>query len=1396
MKRSTRALSLFVAGSLVWLEGSPPILDAAPPSNFLVQDILTQIDQPMSIRFLPDGRMLLLEKKGKVRILQVSGSPIQQDVYLDLAAATHASGIMADQERGLIDVAVDPNFPTEPYIYLFYTPATGPDGAKARIARFTHNQKSGGVLSRGDPSSEVILWQDTQGYDSCCHFGGGLDFGPDGNLWLATGDHFQGSYAASLQHAGGKVIRIAKNGSIPAGNPFNDGAGPNVDSLFAYGLRNPFRARWDLPSGRFFIAEVGGNTQSIACEDLHVIRYSQATSRFIDSDFGTPADNGIFNGINFGWPNCEGQSPYINFTACNIDATGEPIFSYAHAGNTAAINGGIVYRGTQFPSAYQGVYFYADSTRDFIRYLKFNPNGSVATNPAPGSISSTNPDRVSYPFDPDPIGRIVSLDLGPDGALYYVSFTDSGGAFGEPNPSVLGSVRRYVYSAGNVGPVVTQFAAQPKEGDAPLTVGFTVDASDPDSSTMNYVLFFGDGDSTGTPLPLVNGSPVAVTHTYQAQGAYEAVLEVSDGSLTTTSTLIVKVGNPPTITSIVAGTSRAGWIPNQFRYGDTLLFTATASDTEDGSMGAANFTWAVDFIRPGNVHPVLGPVTGTTALEFPIPAQGQGFSGPVFYRCFLTVIDSSGLTTSTNLDVYPEKSNVTFTSVPTGIQVQVDGNTAQPTPFVLDSLINFQHTVSVPSQQCNGGQQYQFTNWSNGGIAPSQIFVVPELDSALGATYTGTGPCNYSNLLVTAGLVVQLESDLNVALQTGSTVAGWLDQSGLGNDLVAGGAPVLISVATPAGRPAIRFNGLDDKLQRIHSTSPLGGLPMANANRSMFLVAKYTGSQAWGGLAYGTGAANQSFGLVVKVSTGELVLQGWGGGNDLVSTTPGIGAGWLLQSAILNGGLATLHKNGAPIAQWSKTYATTPTKLVIGQEIASLGYTAMEAAAVLIYNRALSTEERNNVETYLEQKYLTANTNSNSSPSITINVPTNGASFVAGTTITFTGTAIDAEDDDTVLSTNIGWSSDRDGVLGTNKTISVSTLSVGAHQVTAMVKDSGGITASAVLNLSVTTSTASGPPSSASLVLWLESTEGVGFNANTVTSWADLSGKTNTLTAGGNPVLVTAATPKGQPAIRFDGINDKLERFQSAGLNGFPALNQDRSVFMVAKYNASQAWGGFSYGTGSANQAFGLVVQHPSGQFVLQGWGSGNDLISTAAGIGAGWLSQSAVLNAGNATLYKNGQPVAQWTKNYNTILNKVVIGQEIAGLGYMNMDVAAVLIYDRALSTEERANVETYLEQKYLSGIAPSNSPPSITINSPTHGATFPKGTTITFSAMATDVEDGNVALGSRVRWNSDRDGSLGTNSTISVTTLSTGTHLITAAVTDSGGMTASAVINIRSRK
>jgi hypothetical protein len=168
----------------------------------------------------------------------------------------------------------------------------------------------------------------------------------------------------------------------------------------------------------------------------------------------------------------------------------------------------------------------------------------------------------------------------------------------------------------------------------------------------------------------------------------------------------------------------------------------------------------------------------------------------------------------------------------------------------------------------------------------------------------------------------------------------------------------------------------------------------------------------------------------------------------------------------------------------------------------------------------------------------------------------------------------------------------------------------------------------------------------------------------------------------------------GNPVISLDGTDDKLVR--TADLTGLPSADQDRTMFVVTKYDGAGAWAGTAFGNGASNEAFGLVVNGGSGKLTVQGWGTGNDLVSDAQGIGAGWLVQSAVVASNQVTHYEGGTQIDSGTRAYATNLQTFVIGEEIAGAGYADMEVAAVLVYDRALSDQERQQVEDYLDEKY----------------------------------------------------------------------------------------------------
>ena len=521
--------------------------------------------------------------------------------------------------------------------------------------------------------SEVRLWEEPE-VAGVEHHGGSLAFKADGKLYIAYGDQF-GGLAGNLDSLRGKLLRINKDGSVPTDNPFYDGAGSNRDEIWAYGLRNPFRTSVDPVTDRMYIGDVGGNVHSTSVEELNI---------------------GI-RGANYGWPQCEG--------ACAVPGTTDPIFSYPHSGRDSAITGGVVYRGNQFPSEYRGSYFFGDYVQNTIRRLTFDVGGNVSQD-----INFWPPSGTK---DTLAVGDPVKFLEGPDGSLYYVDigFND----LLQPNPA---AIRRIRYIAGNQPPTAVA-SGNPVSGQAPLPVLFSsAGSSDPEGQPLTYSWAFGDGGTSTQANP---------THTYQTAGQYTARLTVSDGaSSTVSSEVTIRVGSPPTATIL---TPEDGHL---FQAGDLVTYSGSASDPEDGTLPASAFSWTILFRHDSHVHPSGGPFTNTKTGALQIPASGHDFQGFTRYEIVLTVTDSAGLTDSTSVTVSPDKVNLSFNTVPSGLTVEIDGISRQA-PFVLDDVKGFQHTINAPAQS-NGGVSYTFDAWSDGG-AQSHGIVVPTTNQSYTAAF-------------------------------------------------------------------------------------------------------------------------------------------------------------------------------------------------------------------------------------------------------------------------------------------------------------------------------------------------------------------------------------------------------------------------------------------------------------------------------------------------------------------------------------------------------------------------------------------------------------------------------------------------------------------------------------
>jgi glucose/arabinose dehydrogenase len=645
---------------------------------------------PTGVKFLPDGTLLVLELGGK--IWRVSGVTwdVSPTPFLLIGNIGTVNG-----QQGLMDLVLDPDFSSNRYYYVFYTLGS-PN--RDRASRFTATADLAGT----EPGSELVVYEDPQDANAE-HHGGALNFGNDGKLYVTTGEHFNANDAQSLTSPRGKVLRFNKDGTVPADNPFYDGPGPNVDAIWALGLRNPYRASYDSVTGRLYIGDVGGNVNATAREELNV---------------GAA-------GANFGWPSCEGAS-------CTDGAHvyTSPLFSYGHddalhplpGGRDACITGGFVYRGSQFPSEYYGNYFFADYSQNWIKRLTLDAGGAVT--------GVFNFEPVDGSSDGDS-GDIVGLTPGPDGALYYVDLGYSDTTY----TTGVSKIRRIRYVANDLPPTAVA-SAQPTQGPAPLTVNFSSAGSlDPEGDPLTFAWTFGDGGTAALANP---------AHTFASDGPYTVRLTVSDGTVSSFATVGIRVGNPPvpTISAPLDGVL--------FRAGDVIPFSGSATDPEDGVLPASGFTWNIDFLHEGHIHPTL-PQVGVRSGTFVIPSTGHDFHEFTRYRLTLTVTDSDGLQGQSSVIIFPDKVNLSFDTTPSAVALTLDG-VPHTTPFVYDTLKGFRHELGAPDPPGLG-----FVSWSDGG-ARNHTLVVPGADAALAASYKVIGffnsvtPCRLVDTRSTAGL--------------------------------------------------------------------------------------------------------------------------------------------------------------------------------------------------------------------------------------------------------------------------------------------------------------------------------------------------------------------------------------------------------------------------------------------------------------------------------------------------------------------------------------------------------------------------------------------------------------------------------------------------------------------
>ncbi|MCF8244968.1 MAG: PQQ-dependent sugar dehydrogenase [Saprospiraceae bacterium] len=384
--------------------------NASFPPGFAAVQVATGLD-PVAFALAPDGRVFIVEKFGRVMI--VENGVLRNEPFLELEVDSYT-------ERGMSGIALDPDFDTNHFVYIYYTVK---NEGHNRVSRFTAD---GNFAA---PGSEVVLL-DLDPLSGPYHNAGALAFGNDGKLYIATGDGFDKDNAKSKNSTLGKILRINPDGSIPSDNPFFGETTGNNRAIWAMGFRNPFAMTIDAATGRIFATDVGSD------------QFEEV--------------NEIEKGKNYGWPDVEGKlvgSPPANYK--------DPVFAYDHDFGCAAV-GVTLYNPAvpMFPAEYEGKVFFSEHCNNRI-YTLSDVSGDVqlfAENLRTPLNLHTAPDGTLYILDRNGTQSNYATNTG---SLWRVFYTGSDAPFVsiQPQPVLvpIGEETSFRVAAAGASPMSFQW---------------------------------------------------------------------------------------------------------------------------------------------------------------------------------------------------------------------------------------------------------------------------------------------------------------------------------------------------------------------------------------------------------------------------------------------------------------------------------------------------------------------------------------------------------------------------------------------------------------------------------------------------------------------------------------------------------------------------------------------------------------------------------------------------------------------------------------------------------------------------------------------------------------------------------------------------------------------------
>lgn len=546
------------------------------------------LDEPMELDLLPDGRLIFTQRKGQLNIHDPKEGQTRKIADFE---------VYSKQEDGLLGVTLDPNYAENNWLYVFYS---YPEAWEQRISRFDFDPDAEVPLS----NEKVLLKAPVQRAE-CCHSGGSLEFGPDGNLFISLGDDTNpfasngygpiderpGRSAWDAQKSSantndlrGKILRIKPEAdgsySIPDGNLFPKDGSQGRPEIYVMGCRNPFRISIDAHTKFLYWGDVGPdanedneNRGPMGHDEVNQARkagffgwpyFVGDNKAYLDYNFQTKTSEAAFdpNAVINDSPNNTGiqQLPPAQPAMIYYPYRETPVFPLVGSGGRNAMAGPVFYHDDypdnprRFPKYYDKKFFSYDWMRGFMMANTLDEEGNLV---------------LMEPFLPSiKWNNLTDIIMSPQGDMFMIEYGT--GWFTANEDARLVHLK---YTPGNRRPKA-KIEADQSVGGLPLTVQFDASTSiDYDGDDLTYEWNFGGGQkATGAQ----------VSHTFTEAAAYKVELTVRDPAGNSDQTSMqIKAGNaPPQVKWTLAGNQDFYWP------GTPVEYELQVEDQEDGSLQA------------------------------------------------------------------------------------------------------------------------------------------------------------------------------------------------------------------------------------------------------------------------------------------------------------------------------------------------------------------------------------------------------------------------------------------------------------------------------------------------------------------------------------------------------------------------------------------------------------------------------------------------------------------------------------------------------------------------------------------------------------------------------------------------------------------------------------------